>query len=88
MEVHIILIKGLIRRTLCNTQAAELAKYLAENDYKLTVVGLPKTIDNDVYPIKQSLGCAGPWLICHIIEGHAGTMIDHIVGHTGTTISC
>jgi len=39
-----------------NTTAADLAAYLAENDYKLTVVGLPKTIDNDVYPIRQSLG--------------------------------
>ena len=39
-----------------NTTAADLAKYLAENNYNLTVVGLPKTIDNDVYPIKQSLG--------------------------------
>ena len=39
-----------------NTTAADLAKYLADNGYKLTVVGLPKTIDNDVYPIKQSLG--------------------------------
>ncbi len=39
-----------------NTTAADLAAYLAENDYKLIVVGLPKTIDNDVYPIKQSLG--------------------------------
>jgi len=39
-----------------NTTAADLAAYLAENDYKLTVVGLPKTIDNDVYPIQQSLG--------------------------------
>jgi pyrophosphate--fructose-6-phosphate 1-phosphotransferase len=39
-----------------NTTAADLAKYLAENNYSLTVVGLPKTIDNDVYPIKQSLG--------------------------------
>ena len=39
-----------------NTTAADLAAYLAENDYPLTVVGLPKTIDNDVYPIKQSLG--------------------------------
>ena len=29
---------------------------MADNDYKLTVVGLPKTIDNDVIPIKQSLG--------------------------------
>ena len=39
-----------------NTTAADLAAYLAENNYALTVVGLPKTIDNDVYPIKQSLG--------------------------------
>ncbi|MFT3860955.1 pyrophosphate--fructose-6-phosphate 1-phosphotransferase [Micropruina sp.] len=39
-----------------NTTAADLAAYLASNDYGLTVVGLPKTIDNDVYPIKQSLG--------------------------------
>jgi pyrophosphate--fructose-6-phosphate 1-phosphotransferase len=39
-----------------NTTAADLADYLAKNDYQLTVVGLPKTIDNDVYPIKQSLG--------------------------------
>lgn len=39
-----------------NTTAADLAKYLAENNYPLIVVGLPKTIDNDVYPIKQSLG--------------------------------
>jgi len=39
-----------------NTTAADLAAYLAENDYTLTVVGLPKTIDNDVYPIQQSLG--------------------------------
>ena len=39
-----------------NTTAADLAAYLAENNYGLTVVGLPKTIDNDVIPIKQSLG--------------------------------
>jgi diphosphate-dependent phosphofructokinase len=39
-----------------NTTAADLAKFLAENDYQLTVVGLPKTIDNDVIPIRQSLG--------------------------------
>ena len=32
-----------------NTTAADLAAYLAENDYALTVVGLPKTIDNDVF---------------------------------------
>jgi len=39
-----------------NTTAADLAAYLKEHDYALTVVGLPKTIDNDVYPIRQSLG--------------------------------
>lgn len=39
-----------------NTTAADLAAFLAKNDYPLTVVGLPKTIDNDVIPIRQSLG--------------------------------
>jgi diphosphate-dependent phosphofructokinase len=39
-----------------NTTAADLARYLADNGYDLTVVGLPKTIDNDVVPIRQSLG--------------------------------
>jgi diphosphate-dependent phosphofructokinase len=39
-----------------NTTAADLAAYLAKNNYPLTVVGLPKTIDNDVIPIRQSLG--------------------------------
>ncbi|KJR40006.1 pyrophosphate--fructose-6-phosphate 1-phosphotransferase [Candidatus Magnetoovum chiemensis] len=36
--------------------AADLAKYLHENGYELTVLGLPKTIDNDVIPIAQTLG--------------------------------
>ncbi|HMM96078.1 MAG: pyrophosphate--fructose-6-phosphate 1-phosphotransferase [Micrococcales bacterium] len=39
-----------------NTTAADLAAYLHENGYELTVVGLPKTIDNDIVPIRQSLG--------------------------------
>lgn len=39
-----------------NGTAADLAAYLSRNNYKLTVVGLPKTIDNDVVPIRQSLG--------------------------------
>ncbi|MCS4484449.1 pyrophosphate--fructose-6-phosphate 1-phosphotransferase [Gleimia sp. 6138-11-ORH1] len=39
-----------------NTTAADLAHYLEENNYQLTVVGLPKTIDNDVVPVRQSLG--------------------------------
>ena len=39
-----------------NTTAADLSNYLKENNYQLTVVGLPKTIDNDVFPISQTLG--------------------------------
>lgn len=39
-----------------NTAAADLAAFLANNNYGLTVIGLPKTVDNDVFPIKQSLG--------------------------------
>jgi pyrophosphate--fructose-6-phosphate 1-phosphotransferase len=39
-----------------NTTAADLAAFLRKNGHSLTVVGLPKTIDNDVVPIKQSLG--------------------------------
>ncbi|MGZ5608994.1 MAG: pyrophosphate--fructose-6-phosphate 1-phosphotransferase [Methylobacter sp.] len=39
-----------------NTAAADLAAFLAQNNYGLTVIGLPKTVDNDVFPIKQSLG--------------------------------
>ena len=39
-----------------NTAAADLAKYLQDNHYDLTVVGLPKTVDNDVFPIHQTLG--------------------------------
>jgi len=39
-----------------NTAAADLAAFLAKENYPLTVIGLPKTIDNDVFPIQQSLG--------------------------------
>ena len=39
-----------------NTTASDLVKYLTNKQYSLTVVGLPKTIDNDVYPISQTLG--------------------------------
>ena len=39
-----------------NTTAADLAAFLHEQGYELTVVGLPKTIDNDIIPIRQSLG--------------------------------
>ena len=39
-----------------NTTAGELVDYLVKNGYEITIVGLPKTVDNDVYPIHQTLG--------------------------------
>ena len=39
-----------------NTMAAQLLLYLKDINYDLTVVGLPKTVDNDIYPITQTLG--------------------------------
>ncbi|MDN5559198.1 MAG: pyrophosphate--fructose-6-phosphate 1-phosphotransferase [Ruaniaceae bacterium] len=39
-----------------NTTAADLAAYLEDHGYHLSVVGLPKTIDNDIVPVRQSLG--------------------------------
>lgn len=39
-----------------NTTAADLAAHLAEHGHEMNVVGLPKTIDNDIIPIRQSLG--------------------------------
>jgi pyrophosphate--fructose-6-phosphate 1-phosphotransferase len=56
-----------------NTTAADLAAYLHDNGYELTVVGLPKTIDNDVIPIRQSLGA---WTAAEEGAGFA----DNIIG--------
>ena len=39
-----------------NTTAADLAAHLAEEGHDMRVIGLPKTIDNDIVPIRQSLG--------------------------------
>ena len=39
-----------------NSMAAALARHLELSGTKLTVVGLPKTVDNDVVPVKQTLG--------------------------------
>lgn len=55
-----------------NTTAADLAAYLKENNYDLTVVGLPKTIDNDVIPIRQSLGA---WTAAEEGAGFAANII-------------
>ena len=70
-----------------NTTAGDLAKYLAANGYELTVVGLPKTVDNDVYPIKQSLGAytaaeAGAkyfWNVAHEVSASPRSLIVHEV---------
>lgn len=56
-----------------NTTAADLAAYLHENNYELTVVGLPKTIDNDIVPIRQSLGA---WTAAEETSGFA----QHVIG--------
>ena len=39
-----------------NTTAGDLFSYLKNNGHNIIVVGLPKTVDNDVYPIQQTLG--------------------------------
>jgi len=58
-----------------NTAAADLAKFLKKNQYDLTVVGMPKTIDNDVVPIRQSLGAwtaaeEGAHFFAHVVAEH------------------
>ncbi len=59
-----------------NTVAADLAAYLKTNGYNLTVIGLPKTIDNDIIPIRQSLGA---WTAAE--EGAA--FFEHVVAEHG-----
>jgi pyrophosphate--fructose-6-phosphate 1-phosphotransferase len=59
-----------------NIAAAALAAFLANNGYQLTVIGLPKTVDNDVYPIRQSLGA---WTAAD----HGATFFEHVVAEHG-----
>ena len=61
-----------------NTAAAELAKYLKQNNYPLQVIGLPKTIDNDIVPVKLSLGATtaaeqGALFFENIVHEHTST---------------
>lgn len=57
-----------------NTQAAHLSQYLLEkHNGKVLVVGMPKTIDNDVYPIKQTFGAKtaaveGAKFFCNVVN--------------------
>ncbi len=70
-----------------NTAAADLAAFLARNDYGLQVVGLPKTIDNDIIPIRQSLGAwtaadEGARFFWNVVSEHSAnprTLIVHEV---------
>ena len=70
-----------------NTAAADLAKFLAANDYDLHVIGLPKTIDNDIIPVKQSLGAwtaadEGARFFWNVVSEHSAsprTLIVHEV---------
>ena len=39
-----------------NTTARDLQNYIQSKTIEITVVGIPKTIDNDIYPVKRSLG--------------------------------
>lgn len=70
-----------------NTAAADLAAFLAANQYGLQVVGLPKTIDNDIIPIRQSLGAwtaadEGARFFWNVVSEHSAsprTLIVHEV---------
>ena len=62
-----------------NTTAADLAAFLASNGHELTVVGLPKTIDNDIIPVRQSLGA---WTAAEQASRFAQNVIgEHNSGH-------
>ena len=39
-----------------NTTARDLKNYINSKNVNITVIGIPKTIDNDIFPIKRSLG--------------------------------
>lgn len=67
-----------------NTAAADLAAYLHTNGYELTVVGLPKTIDNDIVPIAQSLGAwtaadQGALFFQNVVSEHSASMRTLVV---------
>ena len=63
-----------------NTTAADLAAFLHKNNYELTVIGLPKTIDNDVIPIRQSLGA---WT-----AAEQGAIFANVVAEHSPTRAC
>ena len=59
-----------------NTAAADLTGFLGKEGLSLTVVGLPKTIDNDIIPIQQTLGAwtaadEGARFFEHVVAEHS-----------------
>lgn len=76
-----------------STTAAELAHFLEKNKYRLTIVGLPKTVDNDIVPIRCSLGAntaaeQGAIFFEHIVHEHSANpkmlVIHEVMGrHCG-----
>lgn len=74
-----------------NIAAADLSDYLKKNNYSLTVIGLPKTIDNDVFPIVQTLGAhtaaaEGAKFFRNVVSDHSATsrslIVHEIMGRT------
>ena len=55
-----------------NMAAADLAAFLAGSGHPLAVIGLPKTVDNDVYPIRQTLGAS-------TAADHGATFFENVV---------
>lgn len=76
-----------------STTAAELARYLEQNNYNLPIVGLPKTVDNDIVPIRCSLGATtaaeqGARFFEHVVHEHSANpkmlVIHEVMGrHCG-----
>ena len=76
-----------------NTAAADLAAWLKKNKYDLNVIGLPKTIDNDIMPVRQSLGAwtaaeQGAKFFQNVVSEHGASsrmlIIHEIMGrHSG-----
>lgn len=76
-----------------STTAAELVHFLRKNNHSLQIVGLPKTIDNDIFPVRQSLGAwtaaeQGAIFFENIVHEHSATpgmlIVHEIMGrHCG-----
>ena len=62
-----------------STQAAEIARRLKVKGYDLTVVGLPKTIDCDVHPVKLTLGATSAAI-------HTGNYFSHVVNESTASV--